>query len=141
MHLISRFELTLRYGRPRPHPRRGGRPAAGPVPLSRRQVRRSSTVLCDGVESVYMRTRFRMKGSAQMGVMRMGYVHVRVTDLEESRSHYGETLGMKLVHEEPGKLYYKGWDEFDHHSVVLGEGVVGVVKFGYKVERETDLEE
>ncbi len=32
-----------------------------------------------------------------MGVMRMGYVHVRVTDLEESRSHYGETLGMKLV--------------------------------------------
>jgi len=76
-----------------------------------------------------------------MGVMRMGYVHVRVTDLEESRSHYGETLGMKLVHEEPGKLYYKGWDEFDHHSVVLEEGGVGVVKFGYKVERETDLEE
>ena len=73
--------------------------------------------------------------------MRMGYVHVRVTDLEESRSHYGETLGMKLVHEEPGKLYYKGWDEFDHHSVVLEEGGVGVVKFGYKVERETDLEE
>jgi catechol 2,3-dioxygenase len=60
-----------------------------------------------------------------MGVMRMGYVHVRVTDLEESRSHYGETLGMKLVHEEPGKLYYKGWDEFDHHSVVLEEGGVG----------------
>jgi catechol 2,3-dioxygenase len=79
--------------------------------------------------------------AAKMGVMRMGYVHVRVTDLEESRSHYGETLGMKLVHEEPGKLYYKGWDEFDHHSVVLEEGGVGVVKFGYKVERDTDLEE
>ncbi len=75
-----------------------------------------------------------------MGVMRMGYVHIRVTDLEEARSHYGETLGMKLVQEEPGKLYYKGWDEFDHHSVVLEEGGVGVVKFGYKVERETDLE-
>jgi catechol 2,3-dioxygenase len=48
---------------------------------------------------------------------------------------------MKLVHEEPGRLYYKGWDEFDHHSVVLEEGGVGVVKFGYKVERDTDLEE
>ena len=66
----------------------------------------------------------------------MGYVHIRVTDLEESRSHYGETLGMKLVQEEPGKLYYKGWDEFDHHSVVLEEGGVGVVKFGYEVEEQ-----
>jgi catechol 2,3-dioxygenase len=96
---------------------------------------------CPMNESVRVRASFRTKGSGQMGVMRMGYVHVRVTDLEESRSHYGETLGMKLVQEEPGKLYYKGWDEFDHHSVVLEEGGVGVVKFGYKVERETDLEE
>jgi catechol 2,3-dioxygenase len=64
-----------------------------------------------------------------MGVMRMGYVHIRVTDLEESRSHYGETLGMKLVHEEPGKLYYKGWDRdvglinpeaFPRHLVGVG---------------------
>jgi catechol 2,3-dioxygenase len=76
-----------------------------------------------------------------MGVMRMGYVHVRVTDLSEARFHYGETLGMKLVNEEPGKLYYKGWDEWDHHSVVLEEGGVGLVKFGYKVERDTDLDD
>jgi catechol 2,3-dioxygenase len=76
-----------------------------------------------------------------MGVMRLGYVHIRVTDLAESRSHYGETLGMKLVHEEPDKLYFKGWDEWDHHSVVLEQGGVGVVKFGYKVERDSDLEE
>ncbi len=71
-----------------------------------------------------------------MGVMRLGYVHVRVTDLAESRQHYGETLGMQLMHEEPGRLYYKGWDEHDHHSVVLEEGGVGVVKFGYKVARK-----
>jgi len=76
-----------------------------------------------------------------MGVMRLGYVHIRVTDLAESRSHYGETLGMKLVHEEPDKLYFKGWDEWDHHSVVLEQGGVGVVKFGYKVERDSDLED
>jgi catechol 2,3-dioxygenase len=81
------------------------------------------------------------KRSHPMSVMRLGYVHVRVTDLEESRFHYGETLGMRLVHEEPGKLYFKGWDEGDHHSVVLEEGGVGVVKFGYKVENNVDLEE
>ena len=37
-----------------------------------------------------------------MGVMRLGYVHLRVTDLEEARDHYSNTLGMQVVHEEPG---------------------------------------
>jgi catechol 2,3-dioxygenase len=74
-----------------------------------------------------------------MAVMRLGYVHVRVTNLEEARDHYGNTLGMGLAAEAGGKLYYKAWDEYDHHSVVLEEGGVGLVKLGYKVEREEDL--
>jgi len=78
---------------------------------------------------------------ALMGVMRLGYVHTRVTDLEESRKHYADTLGMKVVADEPGKLFLKAWDEYDHHSVVLEEGGVGLVKLGYKVERSTDLDE
>jgi catechol 2,3-dioxygenase len=76
-----------------------------------------------------------------MGVMRLGYVHTRVTDLTESKKHYADTLGMKVVGEEPGKLFLKAWDEYDHHSVVLEEGGVGLVKLGYKVERSTDLDE
>ncbi len=76
-----------------------------------------------------------------MGVMRLGYVHTRVTDLTEAKKHYAETLGMKVVGEEPGKLFLKAWDEYDHHSVVLEEGGVGLVKLGYKVERSTDLDE
>jgi len=75
-----------------------------------------------------------------MGVMRLGYVHVRVTDLEEARSHYGDTLGMSVVSERPGQLYYKAWDEYDHHSVVVEEGGVGLVKLGYKVESSSDLD-
>ena len=67
-------------------------------------------------------------------VIRLGYVHLRVTDLEEARNHYSNTLGMEVVHEEPGKLWLKCWDEWDHHSLVLEEGGVGLVKFGYKVE-------
>ena len=39
-----------------------------------------------------------------MSVIRLGYVHLRVTDLEEARNHYSNTLGMEVVHEEPGKL-------------------------------------
>src|SRR5690242_17190183 len=67
-------------------------------------------------------------------VIRLGYVHLRVTDLEEARNHYSNTLGMEVVHEEAGKIYLKCWDEWDHHSLVLEEGGVGLDKFGYKVE-------
>jgi catechol 2,3-dioxygenase len=78
-----------------------------------------------------------------MAVLRMGYVHARVTDLAEAKQHYANTLGLYLTREEPDKLYFKGWDEWDHHSVVLEEGGVGVVKFGFKVfdPAEIDLYE
>jgi catechol 2,3-dioxygenase len=77
----------------------------------------------------------------QHGVMRLGYVHARVTDLAEARSHYGNTLGLYPVHEEPGKVFYKGWDEYDHHSVVLEEGGVGLVKLGFKVTDPSDIDD
>ena len=76
-----------------------------------------------------------------MGVMRLGYMHIRVTDLEEARDHYSNTLGMQVVHEEPGKLHLKCWDEWDHHSLVLEEGGVGLVKIGYKCSSADDLAE
>lgn len=75
-----------------------------------------------------------------MGVMRLGYVHIRVTDLEAARSHYADTLGMRVVHEDGDCLYFKAWDEYDHHSVVLQGGGVGLVKFGFKVQGSDDLE-
>ncbi len=76
-----------------------------------------------------------------MPVNRIGYVHARVTDLGEAIHHYGNTLGQKIVAEEGGKVYLKAWDEFDHHSVVLEEGGVGLVKLGYKVTSNDDLAE
>lgn len=74
-----------------------------------------------------------------MTILRLGYVHVRVTDLAEARRHYVETLGLKVTAEQPGKLYLKGWDEWDHHSVVLEEGGVGLNKLGFKVRSIDDL--
>lgn len=77
---------------------------------------------------------------ATVGVMRLGYVHVKVTDLDEAKRHYQDIVGLYPTLEVDGKTYYKGWDEWDHHSLVLEEGGVGVVKLGMKVQRAEDLE-
>ena len=76
-----------------------------------------------------------------MGVMRMGYAHVRVTDMAEAKDHYANTLGLYETLSQDGRVYYKGWDEWDHHSVVLEEGGVGLVKFGFKVEKAEDIDD
>lgn len=76
-----------------------------------------------------------------MGVMRLGYAHIKVTDLAVATDHYAGTLGLYEVLAEDGKVYYKGWDEWDHHSVVLEEGGVGVVKYGWKVEKSEDIDD
>ena len=46
-----------------------------------------------------------------MGILRMGYIHTRVTDLAEAKNHYANTLGLYETHAEDGKVWYKGWDE------------------------------
>jgi catechol 2,3-dioxygenase len=75
-----------------------------------------------------------------MSIMRLGYVHIRVTDLEEATRHYSHTLGLTQTAAEGNRRYFKGWDEFDHHSVVIEEGGVGLVKFGMKAASTADLE-
>jgi catechol 2,3-dioxygenase len=76
-----------------------------------------------------------------MGVMRMGYMHIRVTDLAEAADHYGRTVGLYQTLAADGRLYFKGWDEWDHHSVVLEEGGVGMVKCGFKTRTAEDIED
>ena len=76
-----------------------------------------------------------------MGILRMGYAHVRVTDMAEAKNHYANTLGLYETLDQDGRVYYKGWDEWDHHSLVIEEGGVGLVKFGFKVEKPEDIDE
>ncbi|WP_420467177.1 catechol 2,3-dioxygenase [Panacagrimonas sp.] len=57
---------------------------------------------------------------ALRGLLRIGEVCIRVMDVAKSRRHYGEILGLHEVMEgADGKVYYKAWDEHDHHSIVL----------------------
>ena len=74
-----------------------------------------------------------------MSVMRMGYLHVKVTDLAEARHHYAEVLGLYPTLEDDGRVFFKGWDEWDHHSLVIEQGGVGFGRCGYKCETSEDV--
>jgi catechol 2,3-dioxygenase len=74
-----------------------------------------------------------------MTVMRLGYAHLRVSDMEAARRHYATTLGLRIAAETNNMIYFKGWDEFDHHSIVLEQGGSGLVKLGYKCQTADDL--
>ncbi|MEK4874968.1 MULTISPECIES: VOC family protein [Bacillus] len=52
-----------------------------------------------------------------MAVMRIGRAELRVLDLEESVKYYTEVIGLDEVGRSDGKVYFKAWDEFDHHSL------------------------
>ena len=47
-----------------------------------------------------------------MAVMRMGYMHVKVTDLAEAKEHYSNTVGLYQTLEQDGRVYHearKAW--------------------------------
>lgn len=74
-----------------------------------------------------------------MPVMRLGYAHLRVGELNAAKSHYADTLGMRVTAEGGGRIHLKGWDEFDHHSVVLEQGGAGRARLGFKCQNTDDL--
>src|SRR5215831_133678 len=76
-----------------------------------------------------------------MSVMRLGFVQTRETDPEKATDYYTNVLGLQEVARQDGKHYFKCWDEYDHHSLVIENGGLGLVKMGYKVESENELEQ
>jgi catechol 2,3-dioxygenase len=74
-------------------------------------------------------------------VLRIGYLHLKVTDLAEAKNHYQDILGLRVIHQDQdNKLYFKAWDEWDHHHLVLEEGGTGLTKFGVKVKGLDNLD-
>jgi catechol 2,3-dioxygenase len=51
-------------------------------------------------------------------------------------------LGLDEVSREPdGRVYLRAWDEFDRHSVILGQAEIPGMDFvGFKVASEADLD-
>jgi catechol 2,3-dioxygenase len=59
---------------------------------------------------------------ALSGVLRAGQVQLRVLDMAAAIDHYEKRIGLDMVgREADGRVYLKGRDEFDRHSVILRE--------------------
>lgn len=74
------------------------------------------------------------------GVLRIGEVAVRVLDLEAAATHYGRYIGLHEVLRGKDSVYFKAWDEQDHHSVVIRSAdSAGLDYCAYKVYDDATL--
>jgi len=79
---------------------------------------------------------------ALTGVLRPGFVQIRVLDMKEALTHYCDRLGLfEVSREKDGRVYLHAMDEFDRHSVILREAdQPGMDRMGFKVRTEHDLD-
>ena len=79
---------------------------------------------------------------AHTGVLRPGFIQVRVLDMPASIEHYTKRIGFHQVCEGPdGRVYLKAADEFDHHSIVLRRAdAAGFDLMSFKVREDADLD-
>ncbi|HEY0834382.1 MAG TPA: catechol 2,3-dioxygenase [Azospirillum sp.] len=79
---------------------------------------------------------------ALTGVLRPGFIQVRVLDMAAAETHYIDRVGLNKVGTGPdGRLYLKAWDEFDRHSLILRKAdTAGVDMMAFKVASDADLD-
>ena len=78
---------------------------------------------------------------ALTGVLRPGYIQIRVIDIQAALTHYIDRLGLHEVSREAdGRVYLRAWDEFDRHSVILRPAdMPGMDYVGFKVANARQL--
>ena len=75
------------------------------------------------------------------GILRLSHAEIRVPDIELGLAYYAEVVGLVEVERTPERAYLKGWDEHQHHSIVLTKApTYGLDAVGFKVEHESDLD-
>jgi len=75
------------------------------------------------------------------GVLRLGEVQIRVMNMAAAREHYGTRMGLHEVAEDEKHLvYFKPWDDHEHHSVILREAdAPGVDYVAFRVYDDATL--
>ena len=79
---------------------------------------------------------------AMTGVLRPGFIQLRVLDMPAAVEHYTKRIGLHQVAEgADGRVYLKSADEFDHHSIVLRRAdQAGFDVMAFKVADDSDLD-
>ena len=73
-------------------------------------------------------------------VMRIGRAELRVMDMDKSIDYYTNVMGLELVGRIENQAYFKAWDEYDHHSLILTTAdAPGLASFGLKVTNNDEL--
>ena len=79
-------------------------------------------------------------GMPEFNIIRAGHIEFRVTDLGRARAFYVDLLGFVETGRDGDRLYLRGYEERDHHSLVLRRAPSpGVGHIAYRVASEEDL--
>jgi 3,4-dihydroxyphenylacetate 2,3-dioxygenase len=74
-------------------------------------------------------------------IMRAAFVELHVTDLAASEHFYAELLGMIVSARGPDAVYLRGWEERQHHSLILRRAPLATAsRLGFRVRSERDLD-
>jgi catechol 2,3-dioxygenase len=77
---------------------------------------------------------------AMTGVLRPGHMQLKVLDLDEAVEFYSNVVGLVQTGRDATRAYFKGWDERDHHSLILRDaGEAGMDFYGFKVDSDATL--
>jgi catechol 2,3-dioxygenase len=76
------------------------------------------------------------------GILRLSHAEVRVPDLELALAYYVEVVGLVEVERHTDRVFLKGWDEHQHHSLILTRApTYGLQSVGFKLQDATDLDD
>lgn len=75
-----------------------------------------------------------------MGILRLGHVDITVPDLDLATAYYAGVMGMAETARTDDRVFFKCWDEQDHHSLTVRyDPRVGIDRVTFKVEDDEDL--
>ncbi|MEO1060592.1 MAG: catechol 2,3-dioxygenase [Actinomycetota bacterium] len=80
------------------------------------------------------------------GILRLSHATVRVPDIELALAYYAEVVGLVVtgrddVGTDAERAYLKGWDEHQHHSLILQRApTYGLDGLAFKVMEEAELD-
>lgn len=74
-------------------------------------------------------------------ISRLGYVEVKVLDLDDALNFYTGVLGLKLVEKLGNKAYLKTWDERQAYTVILTQSdSAGMVRLAFRTVDPEDVD-